>query len=712
LAAPAPQPERQIEKIVYAVRADPDSAGKVDEILRQVAEPTTLSLPPQMSIANYLDRICTAPSGASVRAPTGTDRPLASFTPCLRSRRNVRVMVKEGDTLEGIATRLGLALTQAPSLRVAESASADETRPADPTRLRPGEYVVADQVPVWSPFTVNTSKVASRAALISLFAEAFGCAGQEAEVCLTRKRIFLLRMSPEATSHRQSPRTLEVTPVPGAHRIISSEILQAFAVTDAVGASTAAASDGVLPRQWPYDADLISRTLVDATRQAPMQKALIGVADAGLGSSAGAPLPRSVFPDPPFEVEPPGQRFVDDNGNGYSDDFIGAGSQRPGEIEPGGDVALCPQPPPYETWDEGDRSAASHGAIAASLAVGLKLREAAPTLASAMPRIAFYRLVQRACEKGAALSAFPAEVATAFEYLVQADIDIINISYLGESNGGSTIAALIAPRLEHEERLLILPAGNDLPANLDEDAVCPACLADADRFGLAARRTIVVGAAESSLKRASFSGFGARTVKLYAPAEPAGALDIAGLPADDAGAATSYSAPLVAFAAGLMRSLGIDKVWHIRNRLLLASWPLLEEQGGPDPSGARVLDLTKAAAVRHASVEAKERAPDGSWLRRTYVGRFPDGVTQVALCDSAYPERLYNALQIEAPAANGNRTVRAYERRIDPVSRKLMTRTATCRPGGVLKFLDLRDGPQDIPWERVTQVLFRWIPNS
>ena len=484
-------------------------------------------LPVGEAASDYLRGRCINPDLTSLRTQVQGAQQQVRHTPCTAFRRNAVVKVKDGDTLGAIAARLGLRLDRAFDLKVSSTGELASAVKIDPKDLKPAETVVAERVPVWTLFTVKTAQFPNREALVARFGEALGCRTTEPERCLLDKHVFILDAGPV----RVAPPAPSPNPVaPGVNLLHGFGAVlaplggrlgaPAYAVfpggsqlpqtqpppppAAAVAALIPAVISEVASGQWPYDVDLIKRTLEAAAQSGAPEPAVLGIADAGLARADGAPLSPDVFVDPPIEEDPPGTAAEDDNGDGVWNNPIGAGVTRPNQPRPDGDVGLCPQAVDYSAWTPAEREAASHGAIVASIAAGLPLRTAAPSISPFLPRIAFFRLIDRACDKQSAISAFPSGVSEGFDFLVQYS-DIVNVSYLGPGDKSETMASTIGRKLQSEERLLIIPAGNDLAEDLDQEKFCPACIvASPSVYGLASRRVIVVGAADASLRRTSF----------------------------------------------------------------------------------------------------------------------------------------------------------------------------------------------------------------
>ena len=373
-----------------------------------------------------------------------------------------------------------------------------------------------------------------------------------------------------------------------------------------------------------------------------------------------------------------------------------------------GDVAGCPGASPnYAAVDSAGDKVASHGAIVSSIAGGLPLRSGQSQLDPLLPQIQFFRLARNLCS--AANDDEAAAAVTAMEYLVSAsDAKVINLSMVSDGEAGTLLKSRIADMAGYTIPLLVLPA-TDYGANLDATHPCPPCLTlTADTM---AKGLLVVGAANRNLRRADYSGFGDRTVRIYAPAEPKGAIDVLGADASALPPATSYAAPLVSLAAALLRSLGLDDAIRLRNRLLLSTWPLFDSTG--TPIGTRggvldigVLDLVKVVAVHHQAVEVLERQSGGTVVRRTYVGQVTAGLD--TLCPGqSISEAGAQSVRLGPPQPDGSRDATEVLRKVDQTYRDPVIRQLPpCYSSGDLTLRTLDGRTMTLPVWGVTQILF------
>jgi hypothetical protein len=491
---------------------------------------------------------------------------------------------------------------------------------------------------------------------------------------------------------------------PGA----GSSIFPSRGVVGTTAASAGAAAAAiefapVAPDQWPYDKALIAALLSD--EQLRVTPVTIGIADGALGDRTGRPLPSAIFDRGP---DRPDDNDVDDDDNTYVDDAVGAGMPRPTALAGSGDVGLCSSNIDYSVWTQSARDVFSHGTVVSSIASALSLRRSGG-IADRLPRIVFFRMLSNICAPDADYTVKDGELATAFDYL-QSRSKVINISYTVDRGGSPAFVRAMKDTLPYYDRLLVLPAGNDTPGDLDINLICPACLGNETVDSRTARRVLVVGAATRQLRRASFSNYGENTVRIFAPGEPADAIDLTGSTVPSSQATTSYAAPYVALAAGLMQSLGITEIADLRDRLVAASWPLNDPPSRPEVSGVGVLDLTKAAAVQHDAIEVIEEDRPGEPVRRTYVGSLTAPLREVGFCAGrTFPDTSVHAIRLSPPSGTGARMLRVYWRNRRDIRGRRLVQTLQCRPSGDVTFKTLGGLDRTFPLAMVTQVQVRWI---
>lgn len=755
------------QRLAFTIRVDLGRATQVQTVVDAVAEPTDVELPGDADAPSYLAYECgsRAPSEFEVLEDEdgGHVARHLRFIPCLRERRNVRMIVRPSDTLEGLAVRFGMHASSATDLKVL--GRTDEE--VDPTKLNVGDVVIAPAVPAWTSFRAKADAVSDRDDLVSRLAAALGCGSEPGETCLVRLGVLLLNdpsppsessdnpavaipgkhsaelvapapaiignslRGPSSSPERLAvvaaddmPRDSEVEAATHLRRDVA--LSTSSAVTDerspAAAAATAWSPPGrevhiVADGQWPFDKELVVAALRADAAKGNLSPVVVGVADGGLAAADGTPLPRDAFVDAFGDPPPPDN--IDTDENGYVDDTIGAGRDR-GSVDclGNGDVSVCDQAHlAFATWKEPVRIAASHGSIVSSLAAGRAIRRADPDLAPVLPRIVFFRLLGRLCSDSqdelVTTSSQPA--VCAFQYFLNRGVEIVNLSGLSDGDDGYGLAAQLQQLLQYREQLLVLAAGNYV-GNLDVNRRCPACLMDTTAYPGAARSLLVVGAATPNLERASYSGYGAQTVELYAPGVADDALDITGNDAGSFDAATSYAAPVASLGAALLRGLGLKPLSKVKTALMISTWPRYEagkrvSDGGALDIAGGVLDITKVAAARHHWVEVERDGPEpGTRVHRTYVGELEGGLEGLSLCSGrSFRENAVHAISLGEASAGGLREVRIVYRTSQARRTEPRVEAVRCSPSGELVFRDLREGRISLPLSVVTQIGMRAV---
>ena len=239
---------------------------------------------------------------------------------------------------------------------------------------------------------------------------------------------------------------------------------------------------------------------------------------------------------------------LDDDGNGYVDDVNGWD-------------ALGSDADPNDTHVDG------HGTFVSSIAVaavnGVGMAGAAPG-AVVMPI--------RVCDAQCPLSV----ILTGLAYAIDNGADVINLSFGSAGSGSPAFETAIRVAVE-SGIIVVAAAGNDALSN-DLDPFYPASF---EIDGL-----ISVAASNRHDSLASFSNFGASSVDLAAPGE-----DLVGGALPDGWSVwsgTSFSAPLVAGVAALIRSARPDLAPEDVVELLMASVEVLPALSGSVASGGRL----------------------------------------------------------------------------------------------------------------------------
>ncbi len=739
------------QSLKYAIRADLTLARRLNEVLQRVALPTASSVEKSVSTREFLSTRCGSALppqtlGSAVRE-YGTERDDIRFAPCIRIERLAPVEVASGETLESLATRLGFANWGNAHFRVYRGSLPYLKRVQQPHRLQEGDVVVAPEVPAWTTIELDRSKIEDGTSLVRELAKAVDCSERgDPELCLYHRGVLVFHVNdgshavstqPVGRAARSSSlpdtrnqaarfwcsaspvvgwavstRAAELARVCPRGPVLSrslasgSNVLAAFVNPIVNPAPTALAvvaeaEPTVAAGQWPYDRQLTSAALSAAyTGRTGNPAAVIGIADYGLATGVGAPLPANIF----SMAKPYSTR--------YANDLIGAGVQRPPNAA-NGDVRLCPDDllsSQKLNWNAEDFKRASHGAVVASIAAGLPLREQGnPSLEKVLPKIVFFRLMGDGCTNGPHLDGIQEQgVFDAVEYLSSRST-IVNVSYVDDQKN-KMFGYALHDQVKVGGGLLVVPA-TDRTVNLDDDyMLCPPCLANA-RWPLYERavgdRVLVIGAATQNLHRASYSGRGKLTVQLYAPGEPIGGIDLFGNDASTYDPATSYAAPYASLAIGVLYALGSHDYAEIVHRLKAASWPLEEAGGDAITFDANVIDMVKVAAASSYSIEVIEAdSVSKSKVRHTYVGNIGRRLEDLALC-AGYPidERVYQAVRIGAPDADGNRLISMHTRLArdpDPPRR-------LCHPDGKIILTDLNGFQRRFDLADISEILTPWL---
>jgi hypothetical protein len=679
------------ELTIFSIRADLSQADAIAPLLAKIGQPVLYHVKPGQDPQLAIAGVCgtSPPPLQAIRTQPTRDGTTvyAVAAPCVRRLHNVVAIARDGDTLESIAVRLGMRPSSSRSLRVKKGKSSTAQQTA---RLSKGDRVVATLAPDWSTITPKQGTVRTRSDLVREVALAMKCGAEDDEACLLRRSVFVT----ERTYGKTIASIQSRVAVEGGQPDPSPPAPPDPATPEA---------SSIAQGQWPYDIELVKILLKEAIVGNDMRRALIGVVDNGLASRDGSPLDSKLFAS---TYETPPVDDADDDDNNVVDDLIGAGAARSDNAEiRTGDLGLCgDQPPPdFAAWDEAGREKASHGSVVASIATGQGLRS--NDIAAALPKLLFYRAVRNGCTAEAGLQFSENDIIDAAEYLLFYDIKVLNMSIAEEPGRSTNLARQLANTLVAPNApMLVAAAGNDT-GNLDERFYCPACLGNGERYpDLPRQRVIVVGAADRTLKKSDYSGYGKKTVRLFAPAEPFGALDITGRDAGQFKSATSYATPLVSLALSLAYALGMEDQAKIRNRLYLSTWPLLGDDGEPvgrldGPLDVGVLDLVRVAAIRHQTIETLQNG-----IRRVYVGRIVAGLNDVCP-GTRVDQTALHAIRLGAPDNTGLREAILVKRTHDPQTFFPLTDRANCQSAGTVKIEALRDGTVDIPASTITQIL-------
>jgi hypothetical protein len=718
----------------FAVRADLGLAPEIDTVLARITVPQQVRIPEGSTAKRVVQELCgtRAPSQIEeidLKSDTGTTRAVR-FPTCLRQKTNVHVIAHIADNLEGIAVRLGMRRSSKGQLRIVQLNPLLAKLLQKP--FLPGDTVIAPIAPDWTTISAKPGEFSTRGELVDRIAEAIGCGAENHESCLARRSIvvidrgattpanaasaagvqpqfsaaFLPKLRPALYVSQSRRETTGLTPV--AMFMLAAAVARSPATPIPVTAD-ALRNAIIAPDQWPYDKELAARVLSDGLPPQPKHPVEIGVAENGLRNRDGAPLTRTMFVTSLEKGPPLTKRDV--NRDGYIDDFVGAGIGRDSADASGtGDVGLCAaEPPPFLVWQGDALQVASHGSVVTSIAAGRDFLVPSQSLADALPKIMFFRTSADGCVGSAGDGAEELSALQGLQFLGLRNVAVINFSGLVDGAAGDTLSNEILLSDGYGVSLYVFPA-TDRGINLDDNPVSPQRLGNPTYAPAVSRDVIVVGAATSNRTRWTHSGFGDSTVRLYAPGEPRGAVNILGQDISYP-VATSYSAPLASFAIAVMKAQNMSLTRaQLRARLLLSTWEMNSDAGTPMGRGdgripIGILDLVKAATINHSSVETLQQQPDGTKILRTYVGDISGGLD--SLCpEGAIDTDGLQALILNPASLDGARKIELFPTAISKDSHQIaILPDSTCRPSGVLTLQSLGGGTLALPWTAITKIL-------
>ncbi|WP_083930276.1 S8 family serine peptidase [Methylovulum miyakonense] len=723
----------------FTLRVNPKWAAQVNAVLARISKPVEGIIASGETAQEYLTKRCGGyhlPNLVSSEPlPNGAGTKI-SFAPCIQIKNNSKIKVKKGNTLEGIVVSRGLKPDAVKKVLLNSDQKA--------TDLQIGDIVKLPEMPLWTDISTIPESVTNRDDLISKIAEAIDCIKENEEACLLKHGVYVLDNTPASNAGNSESKLEVIEPridtqtnfnhseevfdylnsikMPSASVSTESwENNEVFADHDIhyraniqIQGETATIplvkqNVPVALEQWPYDVDLLVAILNNESRH--IHTTVIGVADNGLADAKGAPILPTAF-DEKIEQEPPASEPEpterDEDENGFIDDFLGAGIVRGNELQPTGDISLCKDQNLYSSWNVESLMQASHGSIVSSIASGMGARKVNIDTNHLLPRIVFFRMLDM-CSPSSNTNPADGDIVKAYEYL-DTRVNIINFSYIPISSGSNTFVSIMKETLGDREKLIVLPSGNS-PIDLDETSTFPASLGDIEIVGdkRTALRTLVVGAATRELIRSSYSAYGDRTVKFYAPGEATYAIDILGRDASSIEPATSFASPYAALAAGILWSFGINKIADIRDRLGAATWPLYDPTSQTEKAGTGVIDLVKVAAVRNYAIEVKEADQNGTLIRRTYVGKLTQPLNNLNLCTVPLSGTAIQAIRLGDPKPNGERELRIFPKQKNPNTRLRRAYTLQCKPEGEIKLESLLKGEKTFPISMVTQIQLPWF---
>ena len=318
---------------------------------------------------------------------------------------------------------------------------------------------------------------------------------------------------------------------------------------------------------------------------------LVGIVDSGV--DAGHPeLSGRLTGNPGERGGGRESNRVDDDGNGYVDDFRGW------DFVPDANDADA-TPGPDSTPEDPD----GHGThVAGIVAAERDNREGISGAAPGAHIVALRALGENG-------SGTLADVARAFVYAGELGLPVVNAS-LGAASESLTLRSAIQ---RHPNTLFVAAAGNGGSDGVGDDVDSRAEYPCAT----AAANVLCVGASDSDDRLATFSNYGSSTVDLYAPgvdvistyaAKPFSPYDGCSGDAYCALSGTSMAAPHAAAAAALVASVRPDLRGAALREVLIDSAEVKSSLGAP---GRRRLNAARALdAVADADADAVDNRSD------------------------------------------------------------------------------------------------------
>lgn len=334
--------------------------------------------------------------------------------------------------------------------------------------------------------------------------------------------------------------------------------------------------------EWPFNSQILIKKLKESIKKAKEfdnhlpNRTVVGIIDSGID---GKLLPLKTYGwwmnrECTKELDPKkcrGIRNFDDDGNKLEDEIYGLNIDRKGDVE---------YFPNYKN--------ALHGTQVADLALGgYEFRKSFADLPDVI-RIRIYRALKQVLGKAVNIDDGALNSLITNSLRDGSKVSIINISLATDVPMNSFL--LLAKNTE-EAILFVVAAGNDNQFLENENySLFPA---NYGGQGELRKNLITVAAHDGRGQLAEFSNWGNKNVDIAAPGCQLSFIKSEAESEELYG--TSFAAPLVTFAAALIRSLGIDKPSDIKTRLLTAS-DYDEKLEGKVFAGGR-LNIIKAISI-------------------------------------------------------------------------------------------------------------------
>ena len=635
----------------------PLPSGAIDYIA-EVSVPTEITLPKNVQPEDFIRAYCGVLTDTYqnrflalnlnfTRAPVATAR-LVTMPACARWRKNAPAEVLQGDTLDKLLLRESGRLANA----ILDSCDPDE-------KLFRCDRSLKFLIKALNP-KIDLDSLEAGTMLLLPFSSQFTTITLKPEYAANRDMVAekIAQLSNRA-----------VIPFPSA----PVSLVRPLTNNDPdVRDPNCREADSKSPRQWPYDAKLVSDVLtrnsnaVSQRVQGDLFPTVISVLDTGI-ADMGTAFKLNIF-DRNLRERP--GNFRDNDRNGYYNDVYGTNALRQGDLDA------------FDDYQFG-----THGTHVTDLVLGGSEFRAQFKGIHKLLRVKIVRLVAPSGGKG--------------KYEMTDSGLVAGLGFAGKFSRVANISVGTDKKIDEISEILrtwrdlvvVVAAGNE-HQNLSLKASFPAVYGGED--GIFRDRVITVAAQDAAGRLAEFSNFGRSYTDIAAPGCALIYTDSTGNQRRLFG--TSFAAPLVTFTVGLLRTLRVgeaDSLLQLKQRLIASADydPSLEKF----VAASGRLNILKAISVTEDVMELQGGdIKFGTWLR-------PDG--DVALCnESAFdPTRVRKITPVSIDTNFRLRIL--YE---DDVGRLMPIVCTASGPG--IEFND-RDGNKRLwAWPAIADFVPRYYP--
>jgi subtilisin family serine protease len=381
-------------------------------------------------------------------------------------------------------------------------------------------------------------------------------------------------------------------PLTQLHTSPEMRLMQPLQTSDARVKGSACDPEAAAPAgAWPFDAEQLGKTLdrnraLAKKKSIVVQPSVVRIADTG-GTGLGTYFPKAALAVNEREMD---RQDIDRDGNGYYGDYYGVSATQTDSVLPFADD-------PYKL----------HGTQVGDLALGGREFRAKYKNLKDHVKISFVKIFWK---RPGNLSVNDSTMNIAMTQIANHPLpSVVNYSVGADDEGNTRQFVDTLLNARQLGFLVVIAAGN----NGDDITNTPLYPASYGGTGSpAADWIIAVAASGPDRKPAKFSNFSRQRVDLLAPGcrlpyvAPSGETSLLH--------GTSLAAPLVSFAAALVRSLGVTNAQHVKARLI-ASADFDPELLQRARYGA-ILNVERAAAVFQDSLRLKGQQQDlrGTWI--------------------------------------------------------------------------------------------------